>query len=208
MIGLNVVSFDCDRTCPKYEKEQGGLFLCRFMAILTFARLAVHSHTAKITVEYHKHIDALKAAVEAMGGTWLGEGTHKLFDGSKSGWGFRLPKWNYPLVVDASGQLSYDDYNGAWGKVADLDRLKGAFAVQAAYQNASALGWQTEMAGDKLIVHHPEGGQIEIDADKISTSGFQGGACHAAREALGLAVSDIQNTGEFCEEAQRIKEST
>src|SRR2546427_2670081 len=41
---------------------------------------------------------ALKAAVEAMGGRFLGEGTYKLYSSTEAGIGFKLPHWSFPLI--------------------------------------------------------------------------------------------------------------
>jgi hypothetical protein len=126
---------------------------------------------------------ALKAAVEAMGGQFLGEGQYKLYSSSEIGLGFRLPGWTYPCICRSDGTLAYDDYNGAWGNVNDLQRLKGAYAIEAARLAAQDLGWYTELHGDELVIHHPDGGTLTV-----SPNGTVDAACFLGRDCASAAA--------------------
>ncbi len=43
-------------------------------------------------------------------------GTAELFSGQVTGVIVRLTAWTYPVVIDTTtGQVHYDNYNGAWG---------------------------------------------------------------------------------------------
>jgi len=67
--------------------------------------------------------------------------TVQLYSGQATGLAVRLPKWHYPVVCDlASGQLQYDNYGGAWGKQAELDRFLQAYAVEKARSEARRQG--------------------------------------------------------------------
>jgi len=99
------------------------------------------SHVVTIEVAY-KDEAVLSDAVKELGGEVLGAGVHKLFSGSVEGFGFRLPGWRYPLVLQVSGKLAYDDYGGHWGNVKDLDRLKQAYAGRLAVKAAVKQGWR------------------------------------------------------------------
>ena len=60
-------------------------------------------------------------------------GTAQLFSGEATGLIVRLPDWAYPAVIDTTtGQVHYDNYNGAWGDQAQLDRFLQIYAVEKA----------------------------------------------------------------------------
>lgn len=180
-----MTGFSCPRTCPQY-----GDSLCRFRPILDqIGPARVCSHTVKVKVDYND-LEALRRAVLSMSGTWLATGTHQLFDGqSAHGQGIQLPNWRYPIVLDAAGEMHYDDYGGQWGRVSDLDTLRAEYAIIRAETVAREIGWQTERTAQGLTVYHPAGGALTLSRDMtVDTTGFIGSACHEAREALGLAV--------------------
>ena len=53
---------------------------------------------------------------------------------------FELPEWRYPVAVEADGSLAYDNYNGGWGEVMHLNRLKQEYVFQAASEFAVRQG--------------------------------------------------------------------
>jgi hypothetical protein len=186
-------NFACPRTCPG-----AGDFWCRFRLVLdVLGPVRVNSHTARIAVEF-RDPSTLTGAVQAMGGTWLGPGTHPLFSGPVAGHGFQLPGWRYPLVLEASGELAYDDFNGHWGNVADLETLKGQYAMGAAEQAAQAQGWLCERSPQGLTIHHPSGGTMTVSATgQVDAVGFVGQGCHDAILTLGLPLTDVQAKPEY-----------
>jgi hypothetical protein len=172
--------FNCGRTCHFRES-------CRFTPALSTLRL-IHSHTTRVMIEFRDD-RALKAAVEALGGQWLGFGEHKLYSSTEGGNGFRLPGWTYPLVSKWNGALAYDDFHGSWGKVADLERLKGAYAIEAARLAAQDLGWYTEVRGEDLVIHHPDGGTLTVTpAGTVDAACFLGRDCLAAAAPIEAAL--------------------
>ncbi len=188
-------NFSCPRTCPMFSGRW-----CRFRPVLDqLGPVKVSSHTATIKVEF-RDPRTLRAAVEAIGGQWLGQGQHHLYGGDETGIGFRLPKWQYPLVARADGTLAYDDFSGTWGEVADLDRLKSEYAVQTAQQAATQQGWLTERTNEGLLIHHPSGGSLLVAANgSIDLNGFQGQGCHEALLDLGIHLENVQAKREFGE---------
>jgi len=137
--------------------------------------------------------DSLARAVVALGGEVLGQGTHRLFAGPEEGFGFRLKDWHYPLVLKENGELAYDDYNGHWGNVADIDRLREGYAMQAARQAAEAQGWLCEEVGGGLVVYHPDGGTLTVRPDgTVDASGFEGCGCTTATEVIEHALGTRQ----------------
>jgi hypothetical protein len=85
---------------------------------------------------------ALAAACRRLGIGEPVQGTARLFAGQQAtGLIVRLPAWQYPVVVDtAAAAIAYDNYNGAWGKQAELDRLLQAYAVEKARIEARRTG--------------------------------------------------------------------
>ncbi len=70
-------------------------------------------------------------------------GSAQLFSGQVSGLIVRLPDWAYPVVVDtSSGQVHYDNFNGAWGDQGQLDRFLQIYAVEKARIEALKKGHQ------------------------------------------------------------------
>jgi hypothetical protein len=84
---------------------------------------------------------SLTAACRRIGLAEPVQGTAELFAGPASGWIVRLPGWTYPAVVDTeAGSIAYDNYNGAWGSQAELDRLLQAYACEKAKLEARRAG--------------------------------------------------------------------
>ncbi|MFA9479834.1 DUF1257 domain-containing protein [Phycisphaerales bacterium AB-hyl4] len=68
-------------------------------------------------------------------------GNAKLFASEAEGLILHLPDWRYPVVAQPqTGELKYDNYNGAWGEQAQLDRLLQAYAVEKARLEARKAG--------------------------------------------------------------------
>ncbi len=173
---LKPASFACPRTCtPNVECLFGPIFRA-------LGPTKVVSHTTKVVVQFNDR-SVLAAAVAAMGGTMLGEGSHRLYGGSEQGLGFNLPGWRYPLILKADGSLAFDSYNGHWGNEADIPKLKGQYTIAVAAQAAAAQGWMTQTeANGSLVVFHPDGGTITVFQDgTVDAMGFVGTGCDAAQ---------------------------
>jgi hypothetical protein len=226
---LNVISFDCDRTCPLHEEKKGGLYLCRFNDLFKALGIStvVHSHTALAKVDY-TDIDALRKCVQGMGGIWYGQGHYSLGDTQQDGWGFRLPMakgfhedknypnqkfWYHPIVLRGDGQLAFDAYGGNWGDMKTLDQLRGKYMEETGFsqkveEQAKLLGYAYERtSSNELVVYHPSGGKLTLAPDgKIATDGFHGGGCHNFRQELGLEAEGIVETGEACQVASAVNQ--
>ena len=84
---------------------------------------------------------ALAAACRRLGLAEPAQGTAKLYGGRATGLVVSLPGWRYPAVVDAaSGEVRYDNFNGAWGAQSELDRLLQAYAVEKTRIEARRAG--------------------------------------------------------------------
>lgn len=159
------------------------------------------SHTAKIKVEY-RDADAFRAACEACGYTWIGEGRHGFYrynptDGFADGLGFKIPGWSYPAVLTADGTLAFDDSSRMHygrtadkdGKIPEFDALARRYALEAARNAATAQGWYSEMQGDQLVIYHPDNGTLTVTADgKVDANSFTGPTCADAVSLIGNAM--------------------
>lgn len=84
---------------------------------------------------------ALNAACRRLGLEAPVQGTAKLFSSHATGLIVKLPGWTFPAVVDtASGEVKFDNYNGAWGKQEELDKLLQAYAIERAKSEARRVG--------------------------------------------------------------------
>ncbi len=197
------MKFDCDRTCPLYERVDS----CRFNKVFNkIGPVVVNSHTVKVKCDFRDH-DILAGAVRGMGGEVLGKGTHNLYSSNKAtGFGFTLPNWKFPLVAEEGGQLAFDNYGGSWGNPADLERLKTEYVIATAEQAAMAQGWMTERNGETLTIHHPSGGSLTVTANGAEANGFMGSGCHDALMSLNLPMSEFVAKPEFGQTACEIQQ--
>lgn len=84
---------------------------------------------------------ALSAACRRLGLAEPIAGTATLFSTNATGLIVKLPGWHYPVVADtASGEVKFDNYNGAWGKQSELDKLLQAYAIEKAKAEARRVG--------------------------------------------------------------------
>ena len=100
------------------------------------------SHIVTIKTEVRDHV-AVCAACRRLELPPPLVGSAQLFSGQVSGLIVRLPDWAYPVVVDtSSGQVHFDNFSGAWGDQAHLDRFLQIYAVEKARIEAQKKGLQ------------------------------------------------------------------
>jgi hypothetical protein len=100
------------------------------------------SHIVTIKTEVRDHV-AVSAACRRLQLPPPIVGSAQLFSGQKSGLIVRLPEWTYPVVIDmTSGQVHFDNFSGAWGDQAQLDRFLQIYAVEKARIEARKKGHQ------------------------------------------------------------------
>lgn len=67
--------------------------------------------------------------------------TVRLFNATATGLCIQLPGWQYPVVCETqSGKVSYDNYNGTWGRREELNKFLQAYAVEKARIEARKKG--------------------------------------------------------------------
>src|SRR4051812_42813029 len=100
------------------------------------------SHIVTIKTEVRDHA-AVGAACRRLELPLPVLGTAELFGGPASGLIVRLTDWAYPVVIDTTtGQVHYDNYNGAWGDQAQLERFLQMYAVEKTRIEARKKGHQ------------------------------------------------------------------
>jgi hypothetical protein len=99
------------------------------------------SHIVQIQTEV-RDAAAISAACQRLGLAQAVHGTAQLFAGQQAtGLLVQLPGWRYPVVIDtAAGAVQFDNFNGHWGKQAELDRFIQAYAVCRAQIEARKRG--------------------------------------------------------------------
>jgi hypothetical protein len=88
------------------------------------------SHIVEIKTEIRDE-QAVRAACVRL---QLASPEHKqarLFSTTATGLCVELVGWRYPVVCNLeSGQVSYDNYNGAWGRQEELNKFLQGYAVE------------------------------------------------------------------------------
>jgi hypothetical protein len=98
------------------------------------------SHIVSIKTQI-RDAAALSAACTRLGLQQPTLGTAELYSSSATGQIVKLLGWSYPVVIDTvKGEISYDNYNGAWGNQVELDKLLQAYAVEKARIEARKAG--------------------------------------------------------------------
>lgn len=102
------------------------------------------SHTTTLDTDFKDPV-SLRKAVEEAGGLWLGASSVRLFDGTEidAEMAFRLPGWHFPVAV-ADGKLHFDNYEGAWGDVKELHKVRRFYARNVSLETLRQRGWRVE----------------------------------------------------------------
>lgn len=154
------------------------------------------SHTVTLDVKLKDHDAVIRALSSLTGYSSLGEGSHRLFDSTRTGLGITLPGWNYPIVIDKEGNVFYDNYGGSWGSIDALNAIKDGYAVAKVAAECDKLSWYYEkQPNGELIIHHPAGGTITVQkSGTLDAAGFSGTSCAEAtlplEQALGSRLGE------------------
>ena len=123
------------------------------------------SHTTKRKTAIKDPEVLKKAIARTPGATYIGLGRSNRYDGqSTQGHQVKLDDWRYPITFDLNtGEAAYDNYNGAWGKEEQLDKLSQGYAVEAAKMKAAEEHREIEEyslpdGGIKLVISLGSGG--------------------------------------------------
>ncbi len=97
------------------------------------------SHTMNVSLELHDR-DALLAACQRLGLS-VSEGKHRLYQTTEEGLAVSLSGWKYPAVVKEDGTVAIDNYNGSWGKIEELNKLRAYYGLEKAKAEARKKGY-------------------------------------------------------------------
>lgn len=105
------------------------------------------SHIVTIQTKVHDPA-AVAAACQRLNLAAPVQGTAQLYSGEATGLIVQLPDWQFPVVIDVlTGAVRYDNYGGAWGNQAKLDRFLQMYATEKVRLEARKKGFQiTEQA--------------------------------------------------------------
>lgn len=83
--------------------------------------------------------------------------TH-FYDGKNAiGTEVKLPNWEYPININSTGEIVFDNYNGNWGSIKELNLFKQHYAVEKTKMIAIKNGYtfQEKQVGNdiKLFVN-------------------------------------------------------
>ena len=121
------------------------------------------SHIVTCKVELKNEGCLLKAA-DKLGLEHLGNKTHDMYGRQKAtGHGFKLPNWQYPVVIGEDGTARYDNYGGSWGKQVELDKLVQEYSAQVAEEQALMSGYTVER-------NYAENGDLELEMTQLVSS--------------------------------------
>lgn len=111
------------------------------------------SHIATIEIQI-KDPEALAEACREMGATITHNATVQVFETSVTGTAIQLPGWVYPVVLRGT-ELLYDNYNGSWGDIAHLKRLRQLYTTKATIRAARRMG-------RRVIAQEERNGRIRL----------------------------------------------
>ena len=99
------------------------------------------SHVSQMQVKI-TDVDAMKAACKRMNAQFCGKGFVTFYDETEvGGIVIQLPGWQYSIVVKPDGSIRYDNYNGEWGDIKELNLFKQLYAIETAKQKAEEKGY-------------------------------------------------------------------
>lgn len=100
------------------------------------------SHLATVEIELND-IDVLKETCKKLDIDYEIVNDYEFYDGSiRSGFAIHLDGWKYPAIVSNDGSEIYmDNYNGSWGDISELNRVKQYYGVEKAKKAARRQGY-------------------------------------------------------------------
>lgn len=96
------------------------------------------SHTVKVTLNLRDKATILAVAKKL--GYKCEEGQQR---GDVRGLGVYLPGWQYPVIInEATGECAYDNYNGNWGKIEELNKFTAHYGAEKTRVEALRMGYE------------------------------------------------------------------
>ena len=98
------------------------------------------SHTVTIRTAI-VDLSAIRAACSRLRLPMPIQGEIRLFDQVANGIGIHLEGWRFPLCIESSGNLLYDNFGGFWGLPEKLDQFRQAYAIEKTKLEARRQGY-------------------------------------------------------------------
>lgn len=99
------------------------------------------SHVAQVDVKF-TNVEAIKRACQRMGASFCGKAIVKYYDDTEIGGNVvQLAGWEYPITIKPDGTLYYDNYEGQWGAIEQLNQFKQLYTIEAAKIAAENEGY-------------------------------------------------------------------
>lgn len=111
------------------------------------------SHIATIEIQI-KDPEALAEACRDMGATLTHDTEVNIYQTTVTGTAIQLPGWIYPVVLRGT-ELIYDNYEGQWGDIAHLKRLRQLYTTKATIRAARRMG-------RRVIAQEARNGRIRL----------------------------------------------
>jgi hypothetical protein len=98
------------------------------------------SHIVEIKTQI-KDREAIAAACRRLAIPAPTQGTARIFIGNQTGTLVRLKGWSFPIVINTTtGDIKYDNYEGGWGDIKELNAFRQAYTVEKARIEARRQG--------------------------------------------------------------------
>jgi hypothetical protein len=104
---------------------------------------ATMSHIATVKTEF-KNVEILKKICkERKIKLEIGENlSHTFMEGKRTGIiKFQLKGWSHPVIIDAEGKAYFDNYQGHWGKIEELDSLIQDYSKEVTLETLQQQGY-------------------------------------------------------------------
>jgi hypothetical protein len=119
------------------------------------------SHVVQIKTQL-RDVIAIASACKRLGLATPVHGTTRLYSAEVSGLLIHLKDWQYPIAVDlATGEIQADNFDGAWGNPAEIDRLTQAYAIEKIHLESRRKGMrvtETSLEDGSVKLQILEGG--------------------------------------------------
>lgn len=117
------------------------------------------SHQTTLDTEI-KDLAALESAAEHLGYRVEHNATVQLYERTarhENCTAVHIPGWRYPVAV-SDGKIYYDNYEGEWGDVKQLNAFRQRYARDVAVKTAKARGYR--------VTETTEGGKLKIKVSR------------------------------------------
>lgn len=100
------------------------------------------SHKTSVETAF-RDIEQVKAVCAEIGAEFLNTKSVNLYEGATPcAYAVKLPNWKYPVAVSEEGKATFDNYEGAWGKMAEFDKFRHEYATRVTLAESERIGYR------------------------------------------------------------------